>query len=169
MKLSDAQVVTGVVDGRRPPRPPQRATTENGVEIRIDDELWNVIESCWDHEPTERPTSRELVAMVCSSRPACEIERLIRTSCSFRDKRMLETPPKGIYRCFVSMLPLRTMYQARKPKPNSNSKHHQSIPSESTRSSPLIKTLQMKTLSRRRLSIHILLPLQPPFPRGLDF
>ncbi|KAJ6619582.1 kinase-like domain-containing protein [Mycena sp. CBHHK59/15] len=43
--LSQCSILLNVVTGCRPPRPPN-----------VSDELWEIVEQCWAHQPVERPT-----------------------------------------------------------------------------------------------------------------
>ncbi|KAJ7679140.1 kinase-like domain-containing protein [Mycena polygramma] len=52
---TDGAVITAVLNGRRPPRP-QWCSRSPSLEG-----LWNLLQSCWNEEPTMRPTAAELV------------------------------------------------------------------------------------------------------------
>ncbi|KAF9784466.1 kinase-like domain-containing protein [Thelephora terrestris] len=52
----DTAVVIAVINGNeRPPRPAHQ---------ELSDQLWGMIEKCWQKEPSDRPTIRELVAFL---------------------------------------------------------------------------------------------------------
>lgn len=53
-----------LIQGRRPSRPLESVSLHLG----LDDHMWNLIEDCWDTDPTKRPNASEVVNRI-SSRP----------------------------------------------------------------------------------------------------
>jgi hypothetical protein len=54
---SDMRVILGLIGGLRPIRP-----KDDSCKIRgLTDEVWNLIETCWTQDPTQRPTATQLV------------------------------------------------------------------------------------------------------------
>jgi len=45
----EAQVIYRTITGFRPKRP------ENSVKLGLSDEVWEILQKCWDHDPSERP------------------------------------------------------------------------------------------------------------------
>jgi hypothetical protein len=54
-----------ILDGVRPPRPPP--------EVHFPDEIWTLVQSCWAHQPLDRPSSlhvTEVLRNISDSRVA---------------------------------------------------------------------------------------------------
>lgn len=56
---SDAEVIYQVIQGGRPKRPVVH--DDPGVEIR--DDLWDLIQRCWEHQPLDRPSINDVLRM----------------------------------------------------------------------------------------------------------
>lgn len=54
---ADLQVMIAVKRGKRPPRPLHELSRTRG----LDDKIWNIIETCWNHDPAMRPTASKVV------------------------------------------------------------------------------------------------------------
>ena len=52
-KIRDIQVMKKVVEGSRPPRPANTSLLSN--------EIWKVIEMCWNQEPQDRPSAESVI------------------------------------------------------------------------------------------------------------
>ncbi|KAF9644226.1 kinase-like protein [Thelephora ganbajun] len=52
--------MSAVVQGERPPRPAHRAFTDN---------LWTLMQRCWDHDPSLRPQASEVLEILAMSVP----------------------------------------------------------------------------------------------------
>lgn len=53
----DIQVILGVMRGRRPARPMHELCRTRG----ISDELWDLIQTCWAQDPTQRPAAEQIM------------------------------------------------------------------------------------------------------------
>ena len=51
--VRDSTVMMKVVEGSRPPRPADRSLLSN--------EIWKVIEMCWNQEPQDRPSAESVI------------------------------------------------------------------------------------------------------------
>lgn len=67
---ADYQVIVNVVDGKRPARP---LLLDGG---ELSDEVWALISSSWDHEPSLRPSAEEVVRQMegINALPTSELE-----------------------------------------------------------------------------------------------
>ncbi|KIM82030.1 hypothetical protein PILCRDRAFT_88827 [Piloderma croceum F 1598] len=54
---SDIRVVLSVMQGKRPPRPSHQLSGTRG----LNDAIWQLVETCWAPDPTERPTAKHIV------------------------------------------------------------------------------------------------------------
>lgn len=55
--VGDYQVIRAVLLGERPARPTDKRALGRG----INDEIWLLVEACWDQDPHARPTAAEIV------------------------------------------------------------------------------------------------------------
>jgi len=53
----DFQVLFAVKQGRRPSRPTHKLSCIRG----LNDEMWHIIEACWNQDPSERPSTTEVI------------------------------------------------------------------------------------------------------------
>jgi len=53
----DIQVILGVMRGKRPTRPSHDLSRTRG----FSDEAWNLVQACWAQDPTQRPTTRQVM------------------------------------------------------------------------------------------------------------
>jgi len=62
----DHAVSEQVIRGQRPPRPSICDPWEEMAceDLGLDDETWDVIATCWDQEPEERPAAKEVGAFL---------------------------------------------------------------------------------------------------------
>jgi hypothetical protein len=57
---NDFQVMFAVMQGQRPSRPTHELSHTRG----FNDEIWHVIEVCWDQDPDKRPTASKVVESI---------------------------------------------------------------------------------------------------------
>lgn len=57
--LIDFQVMRAITEGRRSPRPPRTQGNDD-----IDDTMWQLIEECWAGQPSDRPSSGDIVIRI---------------------------------------------------------------------------------------------------------
>ena len=53
----DVRVMFGVMRGKRPTRPSHELSSNRG----LSDEMWDVVETCWTQDPTQRLTAAQVV------------------------------------------------------------------------------------------------------------
>ena len=58
------------LNDRRPFRPPEPAKGQG-----LSDELWKLIERCWDTDPGARPSAEEIVEGISNILPQLEIKK----------------------------------------------------------------------------------------------
>jgi len=61
-EVSEWIVPVVVNQGRRPLRPSHDICLRRG----LDNDMWNLMEACWQMEPSSRPTAGEVVARICA-------------------------------------------------------------------------------------------------------
>jgi len=59
---NDAAVLLAVIKGQRPTRSPAEKCIDRG----LSDEMWNLMENCWNENPIKRPTAKQIVECVSS-------------------------------------------------------------------------------------------------------
>jgi serine/threonine protein kinase len=74
------QIMFAVQSGKRPPRPSHDLSRIRG----LNDEIWHLIDACWDQEPFQRPTSSQILNQLqalpnrpADQRPADDFEMSI--------------------------------------------------------------------------------------------
>jgi serine/threonine protein kinase len=64
-KQNTVAVITAITTDERPPRPTHQ---------ELSDQLWELIEKCWQTDPSHRPTIREVVAFMSEDSYCCEVQ-----------------------------------------------------------------------------------------------
>ncbi|KAF9784463.1 kinase-like domain-containing protein, partial [Thelephora terrestris] len=64
-KQNTVAVITAISTDERPPRPTHQ---------ELSDQLWELIEKCWQTDPSHRPTIREVVAFMSEDSYCCEVQ-----------------------------------------------------------------------------------------------
>lgn len=57
---NEYQVVLMVMSGKKLSRPPAETCSQFG----LNDNIWKLLEACWQTDPTERPTARRVVEII---------------------------------------------------------------------------------------------------------
>jgi hypothetical protein len=83
---SDMRVILGLIDGLRPSRPEGDSCRIRG----LTDEVWNLIETCWAEDPSQRPTATQVVERLRKLPNQPPDERPI-------DDVSINFPPKALY------------------------------------------------------------------------
>jgi hypothetical protein len=66
-KLTGPEVGMKVLGGKRPSKPP------NALNIGFSDEVWRLVEGCWQTEPEDRPTVKDVLLCLRSAASANKI------------------------------------------------------------------------------------------------
>ncbi|KAJ7646318.1 kinase-like domain-containing protein, partial [Mycena polygramma] len=61
-EMRDGAVIIGVSKGKRPPRPSSSAPPA-GTRA-MSDKLWETVEACWSHNPSDRPAMKEALELI---------------------------------------------------------------------------------------------------------
>lgn len=64
-KQTETGVVVKVLSGERPPKP------TNALELGLSDEVWKLLEDCWQTERKLRPLVKDVLACIKSAASAC--------------------------------------------------------------------------------------------------
>jgi len=56
----DIRVILGVMRGKRPTRPSHDLSKTRG----FSDEIWDLVQACWAHDPIQRPTAEQVVERI---------------------------------------------------------------------------------------------------------
>jgi hypothetical protein len=71
----DSAVLLSLLQRRRPARPSDELSKWRG----LGDEVWTIVETCWAHDPTNRPTARQAVELLQSLPNRCVDRRPLDT------------------------------------------------------------------------------------------
>jgi len=57
--------MSAVIKGKRPSRPPPDLCTKHG----LDDDIWGLMEDCWQADPMKRPTASQVLDRIQTGKP----------------------------------------------------------------------------------------------------
>src|ERR1700679_1894916 len=84
---SDMRVILGLINGTRPARPEGDSCRIRG----LTNELWDLVETCWTEDPTQRPTATQVVEHLRALPNESVDERPV-------DDFSIDFPPKALYK-----------------------------------------------------------------------
>jgi hypothetical protein len=59
--VSDHKLIPALEQGKRPARPSNAWSGTRG----LNDDMWHLMEKCWDQDPTKRPAASQIVEDLC--------------------------------------------------------------------------------------------------------
>jgi hypothetical protein len=68
-RFSDQRLISALIQGERPPRPFHALSSSRG----LNDDMWHLIEACWNQDPGKRPVAAQIIECLCLL-PYCAID-----------------------------------------------------------------------------------------------